>query len=424
MREDQINYDKIFSVVEKTFASSSFYLQSLSVISCFILAYFFYRFARKIIFPKLVVISIKKNIELNRILTGYLLPLLYPLFAILFLSVGLAIFEQFFKETILFSTTLRLITLFLFLRFLRISSNSNFVANAAGIFLMPALILDIFGVFDSTAFYLDQYAFKIGAVRISIYLVIKAFIVLLILFWLANLVLKKSRSLIENSKNIESNTKNIINKFIDILVYAIVIIAILKIFGVDMTTFAVLGGAIGVGIGFGLQKIASNFISGIILLFEKSVEIGDWIEIESANIFGVIKSFGGRHTLIECFDGKEIMIPNEDFITGKVTNWTYSNNRARIEINLGVAYESDLKKVKEIIVNCAAQNPRCLNYPEIECYITQFGEYDIKFTLYFWISDITKGRMSAKSEVMMAIWQSFKENNIRIPLPQREIKSL
>ena len=191
-----------------------------------------------------------------------------------------------------------------------------------------------------------------------------------------------------------------------------------------MTTFAVLGGAIGVGIGFGLQKIASNFISGIILLFEKSVEVGDWIEIENSNIFGVIKHFASRHTLIECFDGKEIMVPNEDFIIGRVTNWTYSNNRARIEINVGVAYNSDLEKVKDVMTSCAYENPRCLNYPEVECYVTQFGEYDIKFTLYFWVSDITGGRMSAKSDVMMRIWKRFQENNIRVPVPQREITSV
>ena len=422
MKEVQV--DKFFSAIEKTVGSSQFYWQSLSLIFCFALSYFVYRITRKILLPKLTSFAIKKNIELGRLITRYLSPLLYPIFAILFLSVGLSIYDEFFRDPILFSTTLRLMTLFLFLRFLRISSNNNFVSNTAGIFLMPALVLDIFGLLDTTIGYLDQYALKIGAIRLSVYLVIKGFIVLMLLFWLANLILIKSKSFVENSKTIKSSTKGIIGKCIDIIVYSFVVIALLKTFGVDMTTFAVLGGAIGVGIGFGLQKIASNFISGIILLFEKSVEVGDWIEIEGANIFGIIKHFGGRHTLIECFDGKEIMVPNEDFITGKVTNWTYSNNRARIEIVVGVAYDSDLQKVKEIMTTCASDNPRCLKYPEIECYVTNFGEYDIKFILYFWVSDITQGRMSAKSDVMMSIWNSFKENNIRVPVPQRETKVL
>lgn len=114
-----------------------------------------------------------------------------------------------------------------------------------------------------------------------------------------------------------------------------------------MTALAVIGGAVGVGIGFGLQKIASNFISGIILLFERSVEVGDMVEIDRGDIFGTIKYFGGRYTLVEAFDGKEVMIPNEDFIIGKVTNWTFSNNRVRIEVPVGVSYSSDLNIAKK-----------------------------------------------------------------------------
>ncbi len=422
--KEKIDFDKIFKVIESTVAGSSFYWQSLSLIGCFIISYFFYQLCRKFILPGVIASTLKKNITLNRLVTRYLLPILYPLFALITLAIGLSIYAQFFKETIVFSTTLKLISLFLFLRFLRISANNNFVANTVGLFLMPTLILDIFGLLDSTIEYLDACAFKIGNIRISIYLAIKGFIVLLLVFWLSNLVSKKSKSYIDNSKSIKSSTKGIISKFIDILVYSVVIIVLLKTFGVDMTTLAVIGGAVGVGVGFGLQKIASNFISGIILLFEKSVEIGDIVEIDNGNIYGIVKHFGGRYALIETMDGKEVMIPNEDFIINRVTNWTYSNNRARIEINLGVAYGSDLEKTKEILICCAKENPRCLNYPEAECYITNFGEYEIKFTLYFWISDIIEGRMGPKSDVLIRIWKKFKENNIEIPLPQREVRSL
>jgi small-conductance mechanosensitive channel len=422
--KESISYDKLLEVLEKTVASSSLYWQTLSLILCFILSYVFYKLSRKFIFPKIIFLALKKNIELNRLINRYLIPLLYSIFAVIFLTIGLSIYSEFFKETILFSTTLKLVTLFLFLRFLRISSNNSFVANIAGFFLIPALILDIFGILDLVIEYLDFYAFKIGNVRISIYLVVKAIIVLMIVFWISSLVSKKSKSYVDNSKNIKSSTKSIIAKFIDIIIYAIVIIILLKTFGVDMTALALIGGAVGVGIGFGLQKIASNFISGIILLFEKSVEIGDVVELDGGNIYGIVKHFGGRYTLIEGSDGKEIMVPNEDFIIQKVTNWSYTNNRARIEINLGVAYGSDLKMVRDILLNCAQENSRCLNYPEAECFVTSFGEYDIKFTLYFWISDIIEGRAKPKSDVLINIWDKLQENNIRIPFPQREIKSL
>ena len=416
-----MNFDKIFDTIERTLISPSLYWQSMSLILCFVLSYIAYRISRKFIFPKIISTTLKRNVELNRIVTRYVLPMLYPIFALIFLSVGLSIYSEFFREKILFSTTLKLVGLFLFLRFLRISSNSHVTANVAGLILMPTLLLDIFGALDPAIIYLDELAFKIGKMRISAYLVIKAFVVLLLAFWLSGLIRKKSKSYIDSSKSIKSSTKGIISKIIDIFIYSAIAIIILKTFGVDMTTLAVIGGAVGVGIGFGLQKIASNFISGVILLFEKSVEIGDIVELDGGKIYGTVKHFGGRYTLVEEMDGKEIMIPNEDFIINRVTNWTYSNNRARIEINLGVAHGSDLEKVKEIMMNCAREHPRCLNYPEVECYVTQFGEYDIKFTLYFWISDIVEGRMRPKSEVLMKIWKKFEESGVEIPLPQREV---
>lgn len=419
MKQDHIDYSKILTVIESIISSSSFYWQSLSLIFCFIISYIFYNLAKKFFFVQVIAKTIKKNSGLTHINAKYLTPLLYPTSAMLFVALGFSIYSQFFKETILFSTTLKLLTLFIFLRFLRISSNSTFVANAAGIFLMPTLILDIFGLLDSTIEYLDQYAFEIGNIRVSIYLVIKAFISLLIIFWLSNLIRKKSKYYIDSSKEIKSSTKNIISKLIDIVIYSTIIITLFKIFGVDMTTIAVIGGAVGVGIGFGLQKIASNFISGLILLLEKSVEIGDIVELDGRNIFGTVKHFGGRYTLLECPDGREMMIPNEDFIINKVTNWTYSNSRARIEINIGVAYKSDMEKVKEIMINCAKENSRCLSYPEVECFIDEFGEFSVKFTLLFWISDITAGRSATKSEVMMNILKQFKESDIEIPVLQR-----
>lgn len=416
-----IDYDKLFVAVEKTVLSASLYWQSLGLIVSFALSYFIYRILKVLFLPKIVALTLRKNVEINRIVTRYLVPLSYPIITAIVLALGLSCYEQFFKEAVLFATTLKLILLFSFLRFLRISSNSTFIANIVGVFLMPALVLDIFGLLDSTADFLDQYALKIGMVRISLYLVIKSFIVLLLVFWFSSLIARKSKSYVENSKKIKSSTKVIITKFIDITIYAIVFVVILKTLGVDTTTFTVLGGAIGVGIGFGLQKIASNFISGVILLFEKSIEVGDWVEIDNGKIFGVVKYFGGRHTVIECFDGEEIMVPNEDLIVNKVTNWTYSNNRARIGIEFAVEHGSDLEKVVEIATEVARSNSRCLSYPEIECYVTKFGEYDIKFILYFWISDITKGRQPVKSEAYIALWKKLKENNINIPMPRREV---
>lgn len=409
------------SLIEATFTNPNIYWQSLSISLCFLLSYVCFKLSKRIVFPKIISVTLKRNVELNRIVTRYVLPLLYPLFSVVFLAIGLSIYAASFHEIIIFYTTLKLVTLFLLLRFIRIFSNNSFITNLAGLFLIPALLLETFGLLDTTIEYLDFYALTIGTVRISIYLVVKAIVVILIVFWLSSLINNKSKALVNKNKNIKSSTKGIVNKFIDIIVYSAVFIILLKTLGFDMTTFAVLGGAIGVGIGFGLQKIASNFISGIILLFEKSVEVGDIVEIDNGGIYGTIKHFSGRYTLVEAMDGKEIMIPNEDFIIGRVTNWTYSNNRARITVDIRVSYKDDLEKVLEVLLECAKENPRCLDYPEPECYVDEFGEYDIKITLFFWISDILEGRLAPKSDVIMRVWRKFKELGIEIPIPQREI---
>ena len=417
-----INFDKFYSAIEKVVSHSNFYFQSLSIITCLTLSFISYKLVRYYIFPKLTSRALKKNADLNLLVNRYFLPLLHPIITILFLAIGLSIYQELFIETLIFRTTLKLTILFLFLRFLRISSNNNFIANSAGIFLFPALLLDVFGLLDSTISYLDQYALNIGTFRVSLYLIIKGFTVLLLVFWLSGLISKKSKSFIESSKTIKSGTKIIITKFIDLFIYSIVGLTILKTFGVDTTALTVIGGAVGVGIGFGLQKIASNFISGIILLFEKSVEVGDMVEIDRGDIFGTIKYFGGRYTLVEAFDGKEVMIPNEDFIIGKVTNWTYSNNRVRIEIPVGVSYSSDLNIAKKIMLDAANNHERCLGYPSAECYVTEFGDSSINLLLHFWVSDIVEGRLTPKSDVIMEIWEKFKENDIVIPFPQREVK--
>ena len=419
MKINESGIEKILNVIHKTLSSPGFYLQSLAIICCFILSFIVYEIVSRTLSYHA---KTNKESSLAKITNSYLSSILAPLIITILLSIGSAIYLQFFKEAILFSTTIELITLFLLLRFLRVFSGSNFITNIVGTILMPALILDVFGLLNATIKYLDYYAITFGHVRISIYIALKAFIILIIALWLANLISKKSKYYIEISKEIKSSNKAIITKFTDIIIYFIVLIITLRSFGFDMTTLTVIGGAIGVGVGFGLQKIASNFISGIILLFEKSVKIGDLVELDNGAISGYIKYFGARYGLIETFDGKEIMVPNEDFIVSRVTNLTHNNNRIRVEVNFGVAYNSDLKLVRELALLAATECERCLQYPEIECNLVSFADFDIKFTLYFWVNDVTKGRMNAKSEVLMNIWTKFKEHNIDIPLPQREIK--
>jgi len=393
------------------------HLQLLLVASSCVLAHIFYiffktRFFLKILASKHLHCSIKK----------YYLPLLWLVCNFLIFIIVASFYNFFQQPSILLNSISKLLAILIVFRFIRIAIASSLLSGLVIILLVPTFFLHIFGMLDAVVFYLDQFAFKLGKIRISVYLILKIIVVSLSVMYVAGFISKKIKNYVGNNQDIKINTKNIINKFVDIVIYSAVFIVILKTFGVDLTAFAVIGGAIGVGIGFGLQKIASNFISGIILLFEKSVEVGDIVELENGNIFGTIKHFGGRYTLVEATDGKEIMIPNEEFIINKVTNWTYSNNRARIEIIIGVAYGSDLTRAKQIMLECAKNHKKCLSYPEAECFLSVFDDYDIKFTLYFWINDIVEGRLGAKSDVMIAVYQKLTANNIVIPIPQRELK--
>ncbi len=414
-----LSYEKfsenIASNIEKTFTTVSFYWQSIAIISCIMLAILFYKLIRKFYFLN------HDNKKPTNLTDRYFLPLFLPLLMIAFLSAGAAISAIYFKDSFLFETTIQLITLFIFLRFLRILFNSNFVANLVGFFLIPAIILNILGLFESTTIFLDSFAISLGKFRISIYTVIQAFVVLSVVFWLSGVVSRKIKSYFTSRSDLKISTKGIIVKIVDILMYFTVFIVILKVFGVDIATFTVIGGAIGVGIGFGLQKIASNFISGIILLMEKSVEIGDIVELDNGNIYGTITHFGGRYTLIEAVDGKEIMVPNEDFIISKVTNWTHNNKRGRAEVKLSISYDSDIKKAQAISLQAALEHPKCLSYPIPECFVTEFADSSINLALFFWVGDVADGRSGPRNDVMIKIFDRFKESNISIPFPQREI---
>lgn len=266
----------------------------------------------------------------------------------------------------------------------------------------------------------DDLSFKIGETRFSAYLLIKAAIAIVMLFWLTGIFSEFGEKRIKTIKGIKSSNKALITKAFQIFVYFFGFIIGLDVLGIDLTGLAVFSGAVGIGIGFGLQKITSNFISGLILLFEKSVENDDLVELADGT-YGFIRHTGARYTLIETFEGKEIMIPNEDFITNRVTNWTFSNSKGRVEINIGISYESDIEKAMELILEAAKEHPRCVDDPEPSCYLREFADSSVNFLLFFWVADVTEGRFKPKSDVMRSIWKKFKEHNITIPYPQCDL---
>ncbi len=261
---------------------------------------------------------------------------------------------------------------------------------------------------------------ELGDVSVSVYMVVKGLLVTIILFWLTGIVSEFGETRIRRIRGIKTSNKALIIKVFQIGVYFLAFIFILDLMGIDLTTLAIFSGAVGIGIGFGLQKITSNFISGLILLFEKSVEENDLVEMGDGTA-GFVRHTGARYTLIEDFDGKEVMVPNEDFITGRVTNWTFSNTKGRIDIDLGVSYDCDIELARNLILEAAKEHPRCSIDPEPKCFLREFADSSVNFLLYMWVDDVTEGRYEPKSDVMRAIWRKFKENNIAIPYPQRDL---
>jgi small-conductance mechanosensitive channel len=289
-------------------------------------------------------------------------------------------------------------------------------------FTLGFFILGFMGFLQPIEEFLSSEAlsFKIGETKISAYLIIKAAITIFMLFWMAGIFSEFGEKRIQSLKKVKTSNKALIIKAFQIVIYFLAFIITLDILGIDLTALAIFSGAVGIGLGFGLQKITSNFISGIILLFEKSVENEDLVEL-SDGTYGFVRHTGARYTLIETFDGKEIMIPNEDFITNRVTNWTYSNTKGRVEILIGVSYDSDIELAKDLIIESAREHPRCIEDPEPVCYLSEFADSSVNFILFFWVSDVTQGRFEPKSEVMFEIWRRFKQNNITIPFPQRDL---
>jgi small-conductance mechanosensitive channel len=211
-------------------------------------------------------------------------------------------------------------------------------------------------------------------------------------------------------------------KILQILLYGAAFFIGLRSVGVDLTGLAVLSGAIGVGLGFGLQKVVSNLVSGVIILLDKSIKPGDVISL--GETFGWINALGARYVSITTRDGREYLIPNEDLITGQVVNWSHSNDFVRLDIHFGTAYGDDPHEVRRIATEAASGVSRVLAGPAPVCHITGFGDSSVDYILRFWIRDPTQGLTNIRGNVYLALWDAFREHGISIPFPQREVRIL
>ena len=280
-------------------------------------------------------------------------------------------------------------------------------------------VLNIIGLYDLFVDFLEDLEINLGDFQLSLMMIIRGVVVLGIFFWIASWSEKYFRKRLQKSKSLTPSVRVLVQKTVRVILYAAALIMALSSIGIDLSAFAFLGGAIGVGLGFGLQTIVSNFISGIIIILDKSIKPGDVIEI--GDVFGTVRSLNTRFVSVVTLAGKEYLIPNESFITNEVINWSYSDDLVRLDTTVGVGYDSDLKQVQDLILQAMNDHERIIRDPKPVCLLKEFGDNTVDFELRFWISDPSMGVANIKSEVLMDVWDLLAENDVNIAFPQRDL---
>ena len=299
---------------------------------------------------------------------------------------------------------------------------NRFLRKIIGWGLTAYATLYYVGYLDEATGFLDRVAISFGDFNLSLLALLKAAVVTGLLFYAARLLSTTAAARIRANEDISPSMRVLTVKFLQITLYSAAFFIGLKAVGFDLTGLAVLSGAIGVGLGFGLQKVVSNLVSGIIILLDKSVKPGDVISL--GDTFGWIESLGARYVSVVTRDGKEYLIPNEDLITGQVVNWSHSHEFVRIDLHFGTSYHDDPHLVRKLAVEAALGANRVLQNRPAVCHITGFGDSSVDYILRFWIRDPVEGLTNVRGAVYLALWDTFKEHGISIPFPQREVKVL
>ena len=266
---------------------------------------------------------------------------------------------------------------------------------------------------------LDSVSIMLGGLRLTPLLVIKFGALLLAALWLTNLASNFIETRITRSSDLTPSVQVLLVKMIRFGLMALAITIAIGTVGIDLSALAVFTGAVGVGIGIGLQKIVANFVSGIILLADKSVKPGDLVTIGDSS--GRISAMKTRYISVAAGDGREFLIPNEDLVTKMVTNWTYTDKNTLVKVGFAANYDADPRLVCKLAIDIAATAPRAIKAKPPNCILVEFAEAGMKFSLTFWIAE-PDGMDNVKSEVMLALWEAFKREGIRVPYPVREIR--
>ncbi|MDP2353315.1 MAG: mechanosensitive ion channel [Pseudomonadota bacterium] len=266
---------------------------------------------------------------------------------------------------------------------------------------------------------LDAMALNVGTNRISVLAVGKLVFAVALLWILALWLSRLIESRISQAQYVNASMQVALVKLSKFVLLVLALLLALNMVGIDLTALAVFGGAVGVGLGFGLQRIASNFISGFIVLFDRSIRPGDVITI--GDKFGWVQELHARYVVVKDRDGVERLIPNETLITNEVINWSYTDRNVRLKVPVSISYDNDPEQALALLMEAARANPRVLADPEPGTRLMSFGDNGIELELRVWIQDPQAGLASVRSDINLAIWRAFKEAGITIPYPQRDL---
>jgi small-conductance mechanosensitive channel len=297
--------------------------------------------------------------------------------------------------------------------------HNAFIVRVVSVSAWLVAALSIIGQLEPASDALDSISVVLGGLRLTPLLLIKLGALLIAALWLTNIASNFVESQITRSGDLTPSIQVLLIKTIRLGLMFLAIAIALSAVGINLSALAVFSGAVGVGIGFGLQKIIANFISGIILLVDKSVKPGDLVTIGDNT--GRISAMMTRYISVAAGDGREFLIPNEDLVTQKVTNWTYTDKNTLVKINFGTNYDADPRLVCKLAIETAASAPRALKNKPPNCILTEFTDAGMKFSLTFWLAD-PDGMDNVRSDVMLTLWDALKRESIRMPYPVREIR--
>jgi small-conductance mechanosensitive channel len=361
-----------------------------------------------------------------RMLGNIAIALALPFIALVVLSILAAVAAALDWPRLVLTTGVNLLAVWIVIRLTSVVIRHDAWARVIAVIAFAVATLNILDLLQPTLVFLDGIGVRLGNVHISLLDGLKGAVELTVLLWLAFTASRLLEQRIRRAEALTPSLQVLTSKSVKIVLVTAAFLIAMGSVGIDLTGFALFTGAVGIGVGFGLQKPISNLISGFILLLDRSIKPGDVIELGDptggvSQRFGWVTSLNARYVSLTTRDGTEWLIPNEDLITQRVINWTYHHDRLRLLTPFGVSFECDVRKAMELAVEAARETPRVLKDPEPVCRLMGFGDSSANLELRIWIDDPKNGIINVRSEVLLTMWEKYRANGIRTPLGHRDI---